>query len=141
MSGAVFTAVFVAILTSKSQARIASYVPPAVISAGLPAASLPDLFAALQAQNQAALAAVPGFTPEVQLALANSMSDAYAAAFAYVYYAAIAVGATAAIAALFLKDYDKLLTDHVPRQLYHSGDRKAEVSTDLDAETKEIAVV
>jgi len=137
VSGAVFTSVFVAVLTSKSKSKIASYVAPAVLQAGLPASSLPKLFAAMQAQNQSALAAVPGITPEIELALTNSLSDAYAAAFAYVYYAALAIGGAAVIAALFLKNYDELLTGHVARQVYKPNGQTQDVETHISVEVSD----
>lgn len=65
---------------------------------------------------------VPSINPEIQLVLANSLADAYAAAFAYVYYAALVVGGAALVAALFLKHYDEYFTGHVPRQAYKPGE-------------------
>lgn len=118
VSGAIFQAVFIAILTSKAKAEIAARVPAAVLQAGLPQSSLPELFAAVQAQSAAAIGAVPGMSPTIASALTDSLSDAYAVAFSYVYYAGAAVGATAIIASLFLKDYDQFLTTHTPRQIY-----------------------
>lgn len=90
--GTVFTAVFVAILNNKVPSELASHVPPAAESAGLPASSIPDLFKAITAGTAAALEAVPGMTPEIAAAVGAAVPDAYAAAYAYVYYAAIAVG-------------------------------------------------
>ncbi|OAL40510.1 hypothetical protein AYO20_00246 [Fonsecaea nubica] len=123
VSGAIFQAVFIAILTSKSKAAIAATVPEAVLQAGLPQTSLPQLFAAVEAQSPTALAAVPGMTPRIQAVLTSTIADAYSTAFAYVYYAAVAVGATAIIASLFLKDYDQFLTGHIPRQIYKKDER------------------
>lgn len=105
-------------MTSKSKEQIAAKVPVAVIQAGLPESSLPQLFDAILAQSATAIAAVPGMTSEIQAALATSLADASANAYAYVYYAGVAVGATSIIASLCLKDYDKYLNGHVPRQVY-----------------------
>lgn len=66
--------------------------------------------------------------------LHDTLADAYAAAFAYVYYAAVAVMLTAVIAALFLKDYDRYLTGHVPRQVYNKADQ--EIGKVVDQEKK-----
>lgn len=110
-------------LTSKATSQIAAKVPAAVLQAGLPQSSLPALFAAIQTQRPDALASVPGMTPLIEGALADSMADAYAVAFANVCYAAAAVGATAIIASLVLKDYDQYLTGHIPRQVYKKEDQ------------------
>jgi hypothetical protein len=90
--GAIFTAVFVAILTNKVPTELAKYVPAAAEQAGLPASSITQLFTAITAGTPDALAAVPGITPEIQVAVGGALAQAYAAAYAYVYYAAIAVG-------------------------------------------------
>ena len=63
------------------------------------------------------MAAVPGMTAEVGAAVSAALSSAYAKSYSYVYYAAIAVGAVGLIAAICLKDYDALLTSHVPRTI------------------------
>ncbi len=130
--GSVMAAVFLAILSSKVPKEIAAYVPAAALKAGLPQSSLKDLFTAIAAGTPKALAAVPGITPEIELAVAESLSNAYAAAYAYVYYAAIAVGGVGLIACICIKDYDKFFTDHVPRQIYRPG---AEKNLTLDEKT------
>ncbi|PMD49988.1 trichothecene efflux pump [Hyaloscypha bicolor E] len=118
ISGATFTAVFTAILNSKVKSGIASQVPIAAMAAGLPEASLPALFGAIAAQSTAAFAAVPGFTLEVEAAVSSALVEAYSSAFKYVYYTALAIGSVAIIAAAFLKDYDPLMTGHLPKQVY-----------------------
>jgi hypothetical protein len=97
VSGAIFQAVFISILTSKAKAEITVRVPAAVLQAGLPQSSLPQLFAAAQSQSGAALGAVPGMDPTIVSALADSLSDAHAKTFSSVYYAAVAVGRAAII--------------------------------------------
>lgn len=62
------------------------------MNAGLPKASLPALFKAIAAGTADALAAVPGINATIEGAVALATADGYAAAYAYVYYAAIAVG-------------------------------------------------
>ncbi|CZR68169.1 related to trichothecene efflux pump [Phialocephala subalpina] len=131
ISGATFTAVFVAILNSKIKSDIASHVPIAAITAGLPEASLPALFAAIAAESTAAFAAVPGFTPEIEAAVSSALVEVYSSAFKYVYYAALAIGGAAIIAAAFLKDYDPLMTGHLPKQVFAYGEGVA-ISSDLE---------
>ncbi|RFU28413.1 hypothetical protein B7463_g7912, partial [Scytalidium lignicola] len=116
--GSIFTTVFLAILTNKTPSEIANRVPDAAIAAGLPSSSLTSLFAAIKVGTPAALAAVPGINPTIQQAVASSLADAYAASYAYVYYAAVAVGGVGLIAAASMKDYDHMLTSHVSRRIY-----------------------
>lgn len=90
--GAIFTAVFVAILDNETPKKLQQYVVPAVVDAGLPESSLTSLFTAITAGTTAALEAVPGTNSTILVAVGNSTADAYAASYAYVYYAGIAVG-------------------------------------------------
>jgi Fungal trichothecene efflux pump (TRI12) len=122
--GSIFTAVFVAILTNKVPEKLAAIVPPAVIKAGLPASSIPDLFAAITLGTPAALAAVPGINPQIEVVLGAALSNAYAAAYKYVYYAAVAVGLVGLIACFCVRDYDQYFNNHVPRQIYRAKDGK-----------------
>jgi hypothetical protein len=122
--GSIFTAVFVAILNNKTPVEIAKRVPEAAISAGLPESSLTALSEALAAATTSALAAVPGMTTAIEAAVSQAMSDSYAAAYSYVYYAAVAVGATGLIAAICMKDYDSLFTDHVARKVGNQAQYK-----------------
>lgn len=120
--GAVMAAVFVAILTNKVPAKIAEFVPVAAVNGGLPESSLTELFAAINIGTDTAFSAVPGITPEIEVAVGAALSDAYAAAYAYVYYAAVAVGVVGLIACIYVRDYDALFTGHVPRKIYASGE-------------------
>ena len=104
--------------------KLIEIVPPAVIKAGLPASSIPDLFAAITVGTPAALAKVPGINPQVEAVLGAALSTAYAAAYAYVYYAAVAVGLVGFIACFCVRDYDQYFNNHVPRQIYKSGEEK-----------------
>lgn len=122
--GAIMAAVFIAILTNTAPAKIAEFVPAAAVNSGLPESSLPELFAALNAGTATALAQVPGITPEIEAAVASSMSNAFAAAYAYVYYAAVAVGAVGLIACVCVRDYDALFNSHVPRKIYTAAEKQ-----------------
>lgn len=102
------TAIFLAILSSKVPKEIAKHVPSAALKAGLPESSLLDLFAAIAKGTPAALAAVPGINLKIEEAVGASLSNAYASAYAYVYYAALAVGGVGVIACFCIKDYDKV---------------------------------
>jgi hypothetical protein len=42
-----------------------------------------------------------------------------------VYYAGTAIGCAAIIAAIFMKDYDKYLTGHIPKKVYDKSGENA----------------
>lgn len=130
-AGSIFTAIFVAILSNKAPAKIASIVPPRALAAGLPESSLPDLFKAISAGTPAAYTKVPGLTVAIQSEIGLALSDAYAAAYAYVYWAAVAVGLFGLIACFCMKDYDHLINNHVARQIGSVNDK---VFDEKDAE-------
>jgi hypothetical protein len=138
--GSIMTSVFVAILGNKTPEKIAAMVPPAAIAAGLPESSLTALFAAIAAGTSSAYADVPGLTPAIQAVVAQALSDAYAAAYAYVYYAAVAVGGVGLIAAIFLRNYDHELDTHVPRKIYAGGKADDSVSESSDTKTDGLEV-
>lgn len=72
-------------------------------------------------------------TTAISTALTESMSDAYAKAFSFVYYSGVAVGGTAIIASLFLKDYDQFLTSHTPRQIYKRNEQAKTLQVNGDS--------
>lgn len=108
--------------TNKVPGYLASIVPERVLAAGLPRVQLEALMAAAAAANQTALAAIEGMTPELLRTTNIAVSDAYSKSYAYVYYFAVAIGVLAIVASVCMRDFDKYLTGHVSRQLYHKGD-------------------
>lgn len=77
---------------------------------------------AAAAANQTALAAIEGMTPEILRATNIAVSDAYSKSYSFVYYFAVAIGVLAIAASICMRDFDKYLTGHVSRQLYHKKD-------------------
>ena len=112
---AVATAIYVTILNNKLTAFIPKLVTPAALGAGLPEASLPDLFAGLTAGN---LTGIPGITSSIELAVGAANAAAAADAFRYVWYAVIAFACVAVIAACLTVNYGEYLTDTVERKLH-----------------------
>lgn len=127
--GSIMTTVFLAILNNKEPIEIAAKVPAAALAAGLPESSLTALDAAISSSDYSS---VPGITPAIEAAVGAALIDAYSAAYAYVYYAAVAVGGAGIIAVLFLRDFDKQMTTHVPRKLYAHGDESVSSRGDVE---------
>lgn len=120
--GSIMTSVYLAILNTKTKAKLAEYIPPVAVQAGLPVTSTGALLQAIAAGTVEAMNKVPGITLEVQEAVAAELPYAYAAAYAYVYYAAVAVGCVGLIACFCIKDYDPLFTNHVSRRIYKASE-------------------
>ena len=108
--------------TNKVPGYLASIVPERVLAAGLPESQLGVLMTAAAAANQSALTEIEGMTPELLVTTNIAVSDAYSKSYAYVYYFAVAVGVVAIAASICMRDFDKYLTGHVSRQLYHKND-------------------
>ncbi|CAO2656026.1 Nn.00g048290.m01.CDS01 [Neocucurbitaria sp. VM-36] len=124
--GSIFTAAFIAVYTNKVPGYLASIVPERVLAAGLPETSLEALMTAAATANQTALLEIEGMTPELLRTTNVAVSDAYSKSYAYVYYFAVAIGGLAIIASVCMRDFDKYLTGHVSRQLYHKKDAKTD---------------
>ena len=77
---------------------------------------------AAAAANQTTLAAIEDMTPEPSRTTDIAVSDAYSNSYSYVYYFAVAIGVLAIAASVCMRDFDKYLTSHVSRQLYHNRD-------------------
>jgi hypothetical protein len=92
-------------------------VAPAALSAGLPSANLPALFAAIAAGTPTALEAVPGIDPAIIEAVGAAVKVAYSQAFKTVYLTSIAFGGISIIAALFITSIDEFMTDYVARKI------------------------
>jgi MFS family permease len=121
--GSVFTSIFVAILSNKLPGQMQEKLVPAVLDAGLPESSLPDLFAAVTNASQDALKAVPEMNTDRLLVANNAISDSYSGAYAYIYYTALALGIVAVLASLCLRDFDRYLTDHVSRRIHTRAEK------------------
>ncbi|KIW77805.1 hypothetical protein Z517_07638 [Fonsecaea pedrosoi CBS 271.37] len=133
IAGAIMSVVYLAILSSKTTSKLTAHIPPVATQAGLPETSVSSLLAAIAAGTPDAMDAVPGITATIREAVAAELPWAYAAAYAYVYYSAIAVAGVGLIACFCVKDYDKYLTNHVSRQIYKpGGDAKGSSSGDSE---------
>jgi len=133
--GSIFTAVFIAILTNKLPGQLQKHLIPEALAAGLPESSLPQLLTAVTGGSQAALTAVPGMNSTILAVVNDGAADSYAGAYAYVYYAALALGLVCFIAAACLRDFDQYLTNHVSRQVYHKKETQKDILDLIEEKT------
>lgn len=92
----------------------------ALLAAGLPQTSLRDFLAAFLGGQGKTLASLPGVTPDILSVAEATAKETYLDAFKPVWYAAVGIGATALIAAIFTEDVGALERG--------SGDNDANVS-------------
>ncbi|KAH6714953.1 fungal trichothecene efflux pump [Leptodontidium sp. 2 PMI_412] len=111
----VATAIYTTILSNKLGKFIPALVTTAALDAGLPSSSLPELFANL---STGTLSAVPGINPNIISAVVAANAEAASKSFQYVWYAVIAFGALAVVAACLTIDYGVYLTDEVARKMH-----------------------
>ncbi|KAH8652088.1 fungal trichothecene efflux pump [Xylariales sp. PMI_506] len=124
LGGAVATAVYSAILSTKFQAGIAGKMEDAIAQAG--AAYSDGLLAALvkaaSTNTAAAYGAVQGATPALVAAAEMATKLAYVDAFSVVYLSAIAFGAVAIVAAFFTVSTDRKLKN-MQQAVYLRGEK------------------
>lgn len=102
---------------NKLASNIKNNVAPALVKAGLPLTSVEPFLTAVQAQNQAAVAKVPGVSPTIIEVGIATLTQAYANAFKITWLATISFGALSFIAACLSRDIDYKLSHDVIRKL------------------------
>lgn len=118
--GAILIAVYSTIMTNRLGETIPAQVPPALISAGLPASSVPAYLQALQLGADA-IAAVPGITSQIMVIGYRAYQEASADAFRTVYLATIAFSAASVVLTWWAPNTDDLMTEKVAATLNHEG--------------------
>ena len=113
--GSVGDAIFGTILATCVDGQLAPRISQAALAEGYKASELPLLIPAVIGNavgTPDAWAHVPGVTPVLQEATLHAFREAYAYAFKRVFYATIPFSIIAIIAALFIKDASKYITNH-----------------------------
>lgn len=110
--------IYLAIYSDRLTAYLPREIVPAVEAAGLPASSISALFAAVNNGTKTALSDVPGMNDQILDALALATKHAYAHTFKIVYLATLAFTGIGLIAAFFIKDVDKYLTNYVNKTIH-----------------------
>ncbi|RDL41434.1 uncharacterized protein BP5553_01413 [Venustampulla echinocandica] len=114
--GSVGNAIFSTILNDAVSKQLPRRVSAAALAAGYPADDLAALIPAVMlngAGTPGAFAAVPNATLEVQAATAEAFRQVYAYAYRRVFWATIPFGVCAIVAAFFILDSSRYLTNHV----------------------------
>lgn len=95
-----------------------NYVAAAVLKSGLPAADAME-FVKTFLTTPKSIATVPGANEAVVAAATRASQDAYAYALTFVWYTSIAFGVVSIIAATFLGNNRKYLTNRVAAKIGH----------------------
>ena len=113
--GSLGSAIFSTILTTVSRKQLDARITQAAVSNGFDPSHLSQLIPAVSESALGvpdAFTKVPGASPAVQNAVLEAFKEAYAYAFARVFYATIPFGVIAIIAACFIKDAGRFMTNH-----------------------------
>ena len=118
VTGTIAISIYVCIYSNKLTTYLPRDIVPAVESAGLPASSVPALFAAMTNGTTAAFDAVPGINPKILGAFAEATKHAYTHAFKVVYLSSLAFAGIAIVASQFVTDIDKYMTNFVNKTIH-----------------------
>lgn len=121
--------IYVCIYVNRLTAFLPQEIVPAVEAAGLPASSLPQFFAAMTNGTAAAFETVPGINASILAAFGLATKHAYSHAFKIVYLSSLSFAGIAIVAALFVVDVDKYMTNFVNKTI-HTPHLHAEKSQD-----------
>jgi hypothetical protein len=119
LGGSVALPVYTAILNSLLSEHLGQKIAERVVPLGLSAKNLPAFVSALANNDQRALAAIPGVTPDVISAGIVGLRSAYHIAFRGTWSAAAAVSAVGLILALFVRDPRDSFNMHVDAPVEH----------------------
>lgn len=126
LAGAVAQALYVSVFMNKLQENIPAYVTPAVMDAGLPASSLPALFAGV---TTGSFANVPGISDNVIAGVAAALKTAYSQIFRIVFLCTIPFSVILIVASCLVPNMEKILHNNVAKRL--QGQEKDAPSTNV----------
>ena len=113
--------VYTVILSNRLATTILSLVPPALLSSGLPATSVPSFLNALTLGTPAAWSAVNGLTPAIQAAGVRAYQEASASAYKTVFLSTIAFCGVGIVCSFWAPNVDGFLNRDVVVQLRGRG--------------------
>lgn len=130
----------IAQLSNRLSSNFANIVAPAVLEAGLPTESLPELLQAIALGNMAAISELPGATVAVVEAAVSSAMRAFTNAYQLLYLVSLAFGGWTIIAAAVVnsKKMNEVLTSEIARKMHNVGEMQLESddARGLDVEKK-----
>lgn len=126
-------AIYTATLSNRLDVTIPKHVAPVAMAMGLPKASLPALYLAVQAKGS--YSAVQGLTPAIKAAVQNPWQEAFIAAGSTVFLVSAAFSGTAVILTMFFKDNDKATEDFVASNV-HGKAQGRQYQEELKAERR-----
>ena len=111
------TIVVTAIFSSKISSSLGSNIAAAVLPLGFPPQNLEAFIGALAGQDQAALAHIPGVTPQIIGAGVHALQEAYLSSFKPVWIAAACFAGATVLMSCFLINPKSDLNNHVDAPL------------------------
>lgn len=118
----VASTIYSVVLTARETTTLSTVVPAALTKAGLSASSVEAYMAAIAAGETAAdLGKISGVTADIIAVGTRAYQVAYADAYRTIFFTSIAFGVMALIVAMFVPNFDALLTNKVATQLNLSG--------------------
>jgi len=121
--GAIAQALYVSVLTNKLTTYMPEYITPAVLDAGLPASSLPALFAGI---TSGSFTSVPGISDAIVAVVGKEVKRAYISSFKVVFYVTVPFGALLILAASFVPNMERYLGNNVAKRLQNMPGGMAE---------------
>lgn len=112
IGGSIGYTIYYNIFSEKLTKALPEKIGMAAMSAGLPASDI-TTFVTTYITSPAEVTKLTGVTPQILSAAVRASQDAYAYAMGYVWYTSIPFGVVAIIAAAFLGNNHKFLTDRV----------------------------
>ncbi|KAK0111563.1 hypothetical protein ONS95_001914 [Cadophora gregata] len=116
IGGSIGYTIYFNIFSEKLTKALPTYVAGAVAKAGLPEADIMT-FVGTFLTDPTSIMSVPGASPAIVAAATRASQEAYSYALKYVWYTSIAFGVVAIVAACFLGNNRKYLTDRVAAKI------------------------
>jgi len=135
--GGIAQALYLNVLNNRLAVYTPQYVTSAVVSAGLPASSLPSLFDGITAGN---FSSVLGMTPEVEAVVNTQVRRAYVESFRIVFYVTVPFSAALILAACFVPNMEKFLGENVAKRLQGGSESLQGAGSSGGEQKKEDAV-
>ncbi|CAK7222137.1 hypothetical protein SBRCBS47491_004767 [Sporothrix bragantina] len=126
----VASTIYSVVLTARETTTLSTVVPAALAQAGLSTSSIEAYMTAVsEGETATELSKIPGVTSQIIAIGSRAYQVAYADAYRTIFFTSIAFGGMALIVAMFVPNFDALLTNKVATQLNLSN-KEAKVAND-----------